>query len=100
MMEALVQRAPAVVGTYDDGDTRPAGIRRKGNFGEDPPHSLEREFRTAVSAREAEGPIFDITASAVPFVGPGKYKRPRAAFGECAAHLPFQRTSLSILAVS
>src|SRR5439155_1170538 len=75
---------------------RPRLAGRKRNFSESRANGPERGLRATVTVREAELPVFDVVAPAVPFVGPCEHKGSGAAGGKGRPDLPIQRGGLSL----
>ena len=99
-VEAAAQRVRAVVGADDDRDPGPVGVGAEGRLGEGLADRRERRLRRAVAVDEAEVPVVDVEAAAVPLVGPGEDEHARAAGGEGGAHLPVERARLGAFGVA
>ena len=79
-VEAAAQRALAVVGADDHRDPRPVGVRCGTGVSENAfPTVASAGFGVAVAVDEAERPVLDVEAAAVPLVGPGEHEHPGAA---------------------
>ena len=68
-------------------------------MGERLAHRVERRLRAAVAVGEAEVPIVDVEAAAVPLVGPREHEGARAACLERGPDLPVEHLRLHFLAV-
>ena len=85
-----------VVRAHDHRNPRPRLAGRKRNFSESRANGPERGLGAPVTVREAELPVFDVVAPAVPFVGPCEHKGSGAAGSKGRPDLPIQRGGLSL----
>ena len=99
VVEALTDGGRTVIAGQYDGDTGPGGGCRKWNISESVADFFQGRLWLSVPVNQAEIPIEDFLAAAVPFVGPGKGKRSGAALGKCGAQLPFKGLCLLVFAV-
>ena len=99
-LEAIAQRARAVVGADHDRDPRPHMRGRERHVAERALHGRQGRLGSAVATGDAERPVLDVGPAAVPFVGPRVDERAGAARGKRRADLPRQRPRLAVLAVA
>jgi hypothetical protein len=98
-LEAARQPALAVVAAHRDRDARP-GAGAGAVPGEAAGDRVERRLGAAPAVDEAEVPVVDVVATAVPLVGPGEDERARAARAHRGGDLPLEDGRLLVLAVA
>src|SRR5262249_12374859 len=98
-VEAVADSACSVVAADHDRDAWPGHSPWEWRLGERCAPSGQRRFRASITVREAEVPVLDVVSATVPFVCPGKDKRPGAARFERGSHLPVEYARLDVLAV-
>jgi hypothetical protein len=99
-LEAVAERARAVVAADHDRDTRPRVVGRERHLAHGALDGGERRFGRAVAVGEAERPVVDVFPAPVPLVGPRINERTRCARRERGAHLPGEGLGLAQLAVA
>ena len=98
--QRVADGARAVAAADHDADQRPGGVGGEGQLLEGRSHRRQRGFGAAVAPHQAEVPVLDVVAAAVPLVGPGEDESPGAAGSEGRAHLPVQAVRLFLVAVA
>ena len=93
-IQAFPKRTSAVVSADDHRNLWPAEILGKWNFAKSLSDSDQSRFGTTITRGNTEGPIFNICAASVPFIGPGEYKCACAARGESGSQLPIEYVCL------
>src|SRR5437762_4002653 len=99
-LEAIADRAGAVIRADDHGDPGPGEVRRERDLTERVSYGRECRLRRPVGASEAEPPVLDVVRVPVPLVGsapqPARY-RGRDLVAECVAQERWVSGALSDL---
>jgi hypothetical protein len=95
-----VADGPLPVATADHyRDGGPGPVCRERHVGEGIANGCQGGLRPPPAVGQAEVPVFDVVATAVPLIGPGEHKGACAAGRECRSHLPVDGPGLGNLAV-